>query len=187
MKLSPLFFSLLISASISRCNSTDQDKFCALSRPLITNLDEATSLILALIQGDSLTMMLENPDQDMLELLIKNFSPAEIAFETEILKGHLPTVALFITTDTPDYQTILDNLGACAQEFHGRCNFVEIDIRKLFKVAHLSRIQDIPTILFLHNRSELGRITEGFEQENIKEKIVSFIEEAELIKNKKQE
>lgn len=186
MKRASILYAVILAA-IMNSHAAAHDEFCATTRPLITNLDETTSLIMALIQGDSLTMMLENPNKETLELLIKNFSPAEIAFQSEVLNNDLPTVALFITPDIGDYQEIKSHLEFCAREFSGRCNFVEIDIGKLFKIAHLNRISEVPTLLMLHNQTELGRMTQDFAQQEMKEKIASFLYEAELIKHTKKD
>lgn len=187
MKLSSVFYALILGTQMIFAHACDQEQLCATTRPLICKLDETASLILALIQGDSLTMMLENPNKETLELLITNFSPAEIAFQAEVLNNHLPTIALFVTPETSDYQLIMEDFITCAREFSHRCNFVEINTDKLFKIAQVSHVSDLPTLLFLHNSTEMARMSAHVAAHDLQAKIISFLEEAELIKHNKQE
>ena len=176
-----ILLALLINPILALSNSVE-GQFCAITRPsLIVNLDEATSLILAFIQNNSLTMMIEKPEGEALELLLKNFSPAEIAFEAEVLNAQQPTIAFFATKDIPNYDAIKALLEECASRFNKRCNFVEIDIKKLFKIAQIARIKEVPTLLFLHNRMELDRISNTIEEEELIEKIECLLSEVELI------
>ena len=159
---------MLLATSCLFANQAEQETFCACQKQAtIYNLDESTQIVLALIQGDSLSMLLEHSDQDNIEAVLKNLSPAEIAFEAEVLNCQDPVFVLFATESCPDYAALKEMLEDEATLFQEKAKFVEIDVDKLFKLAQVMSVTEIPLLMFIRERVEQDHVL-GFIEDQAK-------------------
>lgn len=124
----------------------------------IYNLDESTDIILKLIHTQKLSDILIDSTEENVDLLIRNFSPAEIAFESEVLNCTLPAVLIFFKKNDSNLSEIKIILDKMASEYTDKIKFVEIDVDRLIKIAQNGEVTNTPTILIVANREERSRI-----------------------------
>ncbi len=131
------------------------------SSQLVVDLNESAALIIELLKKNAINKVLVEDAQkssDTIDTLIKNFSPAEIAFESEVLNFEKPVVVLFYDNESPEAQHIDNSFEALAYNFYNKAKFVKVDVVKLFKLAEQASIDVAPTLLVIHNRKEIGRL-----------------------------
>ncbi len=142
----------------------------------IYNLVDSTRIIRELLKKDAITQILEDTDPEQLEILLNNFSPALMAFESEVLSSTLPVILHFFKPNSPEYTTIHNILNELAVEYHDRVKFVEIDTEKLFSIAEKAEVEKLPTLMSVKQRNELDRIEEVVDKEKIQQLIQGLIE-----------
>lgn len=149
-----IIISLLLiqcNGCISRHKAPVED---ALERDIVTHLDSSATIIQNLIASNQLSSIIEDADPQQVDSLIKNFSPAILALEVEVLSYAEPV--LVIVHDHADSQlmkTIYDYA-----ECHPERKVVYIDGEKLFKIAEDLEIDNVPAAILLHDREEKKRI-----------------------------
>ena len=151
-----LFFLILLPGClINKQQETPENKI-----PVeLYDLNESTDIILSLLKKDELTTILaeSNQDKEQIDILIKNFSPSEMAFEAEVLSHENPVVVLFF--DPIDNNTeIIKKLTELAKRYQDSLKFIKINREKLFKITEKSEVDIFPTIMIIHNRNEVSRI-----------------------------
>ncbi len=143
---------------------------------LIINLDESTDIIIDLIRKKDLAKVLEEKSSpESIELLIKNVSPAEMAFEAEILNQSKPAIIAFFKEDDPRWQDLRTNLAAVAQSYRNTVNFAEVNADKLFKITENSNVEIFPALIVIHERKEIARL-EGAALGDLKDSVQKFLE-----------
>jgi thioredoxin-like negative regulator of GroEL len=122
------------------------------------NLDDSATIILALIQGDSLTTLLENADPAQVELLLKNFSPAELAWAAEVSNASVPVVVFFHQKEPFITDPLISSLESLSITFKDRLKFIVVDSNSLFKLTEQTGITQLPTLLLIHKQDLLDQI-----------------------------
>lgn len=163
-----LVFSLLITTSVITANKPSSD-----SR--LIDLDESAQIIIELIHNNKFSGMLENSDPRVVATLVKNFSPAELALEAEVLNWPMPVVIWFANSESDPYKKMKQAIGHVAEIFSQQIKFVEIDVTKIYSIAQNARISVTPTLMMVYNRQEVERIEGVSEQDELIEAIYEFL------------
>lgn len=140
MWLIPLLLILLLPA-------------CAHENETNTVIDFADSvkIVRELLQSNSLNQILENPEPEQLDFLINNFSPAEIAFESEVLNC-IDQVILYCHQSQYD-QRIVTSL----QQKYSHQKIIIIDAEKFPFLVQDMAIDKSPTVIIMKQREEIER------------------------------
>ena len=152
------YFVLLVILFLPCCirtNQADEDS------SKVYDFADSVALIRGLIKSDSLPKILEEYDQDGLNLLINNFSPAQMALESEVLNCTLPELLYFYKDQCADIE-LLEQL---ANEYTEKLKIVIIDADRFFSVAEQFEIEKFPTFVCLYQRDELYRADNETNQE----------------------
>lgn len=112
MRLYFCIFLLLLTSCASQKN-IDQDS----APEVLVDLANSTKIIQTMMARKTLGTLLEDPEQ--LDLLINNFSPAQIAFEAEVLSTEIPLVVIYYFKDGSKQQEFIKQLNQLAIE-HSR-------------------------------------------------------------------
>lgn len=148
---------------LAACTSDTSDTFI--------NLAESANLIFLLVKTDDLHKVLEpahNPE-DLKRLIINN-SPAEMAFEAEVLNHDTPVLLYFtetVTTSSPDHILVKKLAAQCSQKL----KTVIIPHDKLFKITTISSVEELPTLLLIHHRAEITRWEKDLDYAKIKKEL----------------
>lgn len=181
-----IFFSFLLLTSVKALDnptSKDNQPFCACEqKSQLFDLNESVEIILSLIQGDSFGLMLENADPKNIELILKNFSPAEIAFQAEVINSSLPTLLFFSNENSQESKEMKTIIESAALSYNKRCKFIEVNSDKLFKISHITGVMNIPALVLLHNGVTLDHITGTINHDQLHDWIDRLLNEIDLIK-----
>lgn len=155
-----LFYLLLFCLLLPACGNQT-----ITTNKYVYDFAESVALIRQLLKSDSLPKILEDPDPAGLERLINNFSPAQMALESEILNCKLPVLVYF-------YQNKIDDpefLERLAQEYEDKVKIITIDADAFFSIAEQFEIEQYPSIVLVNKRDEVARIvyTNTFKEEII--------------------
>lgn len=127
---------------------------------IIFDLNDSTDIILALLKSDELSKILEDVDPEKLDTLIKNVSPALMAFESEVLVCTLPVLVCYYAVDQREQ---CKNWLLQLHEWHQNIKYVLVNVDKLFSVAQQSEVESTPTMLLIREREEIFRFTTPIE------------------------
>lgn len=120
----------------------------------LVNFNDSVEIIVQLIRQDNLKQILEDADPEGIDLLIKNFSPAELAFESEVLHCILPVVLYFYDTQN-DQRALLEEL---AVSYSDQVKFVAINAKDFPTIVKKAEVEQTPTFMFIKDRQELNRL-----------------------------
>jgi len=118
----------------------------------IINFSESVCIIRSLLCTNSLSTILEDIDPKKLDFLINNFSPAEIAFESEVLSCTLPVV-IYCYRSLIDEQIITAIRSAYVDH-----KIVTINADDFPYVADSFAIKKYPALIFMKQREEVERV-----------------------------
>ena len=121
----------------------------------LVDLDASTQIILALLHKNELTTILEDASPEQIDLMVKNFSPAEMAFEAEVLDKEIP-VGVFFYQDAAQCKEIKAICDVLAPVYDTVIKFVAVPTNKLFKLTEKAEIDTFPAFLIIHQRNEVG-------------------------------
>lgn len=147
---------VLMLPFLSACSASKNEFAEEVSQPLV-RLTESTTIIRELISTKSLGKVLEPHTVEQMELLINNFSPAQLAFEAEVFTTTTPLVIVYCYEDTLHEQAFMQQLEALALEYEDKVKFVVVDIDALFSLAQDADIEKAPTLILARNRDILER------------------------------
>jgi hypothetical protein len=125
------------------------------ARPVVYELKDSADIIKSLISMQRLDLVLHNNNKSVVEQLISNFSPAEMAFEAELLACTRPVLAVFVH-DYHKQQEIQQVLEKKALAHLNQVKIVAIDSHELFRIAQLCDVDTI-TCMIIYERQELFR------------------------------
>src|SRR5271168_2007423 len=98
---------------ITACSSK-QD---VVSHKTLVDLVESTKIVRNLLCQKKIGQLLEEHDPEQLDILINNFSPASMAFESEVLSTTVSLVCVYFYQDSQREQTFIKDLDALAAEY----------------------------------------------------------------------
>jgi len=124
----------------------------------LINLVESTHIIRMLISQNKIGDVLQEHDEQGLELLLDNVSPAHMAFEAEVLTTTIENVVVYYFKHNAYEQEFIKQLHALAQKYDDQVKFVIIDIDALFVLAHDAEIETTPTIFLMKNKVVIDHI-----------------------------
>lgn len=144
-------------------NQTQKPEATLKDRPqeLVYDLNESTSIIMSLLKNGNISEILAEEAQnspDTIDILIKNFSPAEMAFEAEVLNFKDPVVILFYDETNSNHERIDASFKELAFRYQNKAKFVKIEVTKLFKLVEQALVNSVPTLLVINKRVEVGRV-----------------------------
>lgn len=165
MKNSFIFFVLLF---LPACGSTKKN--CDDAGGLI-NLVDSTNIIRSLLIQNRIGELLEQHDPEQLDLLLNNFSPAQMAFESEVLSTTVPLVIVYYFKNNAQEQEFIKQLDYLAKEYDDSVKFVIVDADALFSLARNADIENYPTLLFVKDRTIIDRIEQDNNVTLLKQKL----------------
>lgn len=137
---------------ISTCSGqTQEDK---MPSPLV-DLVESTRIIRAVISNNKLGELLQERDEEQVSLILDNFSPALLAFTSEVRDSTVPLLMLYFFKDSPRERIFIEKLRSLAQEYNERIKFVVIDVEKLPMIAEELDVEKAPTIFLMQNNNNV--------------------------------
>lgn len=138
----------------------------------LVDLVTSTQIIRTLINNNQLDTILDAYDPAQLALLLNNFSPAQMAFETEIKSTTYPLVVIYYyQADNQSQIAYLQLLDQLAQKYRNQVKFVIIDSLQLFSLAQAADITIFPTIIFSKEGAVIEQLS-GVETIEILEKSI---------------
>ena len=154
-----IFVALLICPGCSFFQQKNINKENNQDPREVINLETSVQIIKKLICKKELYKILEeHSNPESINLLINNFSPAEMAFEAEALNQELPALVIYFTPDDnqwPSLSILFENL---AQDYKPFGKFISINSEKLFKLAEKAGIENTPTAIIIQERKEIKRL-----------------------------
>ena len=142
------------------------------------SLDTSTKIIVNLLEKRALQTILEPSTHEELNRLIKNFSPAEMALEAEVLNWPQPAILFFAQKANHDYQIMYSLLQVAARTHEQEIKFIEIDVDELFKITEQFELETIPALLLMNERQEISR-TELLNSQNFESELCKLIQKKE--------
>lgn len=113
-----VFLSMLFLSSCLSHNGSPQHSYNAL-----IDLEVSTRIIRNLITHNKVGEILEEHNPEQLALLLDNFSPASIAFESEVLGTTIPFVVIYYFKDSPHDQAFIQQLDLLAASYTDKVKF----------------------------------------------------------------
>ncbi len=165
MKHIIIFIPIIIF--LAGCNSSDHQKYAIPASQQIeksdavVDLNSSANIIVQLLKEQKLANILAPEAKnapETIDVLMKNFSPAEMAFESEVLNFKGPSMLLFYDETDPINMQVLNGFHRMAENNADKAKFVIIEVSKLFKIAEQGDITAVPTFVLINNRKELGRL-----------------------------
>lgn len=158
-----MFSTMLLPHCTNTKNEQASDQFqepvLAIAEPKLYDLYESSGIILELIKsGKMVDILVDVSDEDQsLAMLLRNFSPAQMAFEAEVLNHKNPVIILFYQESNDDSKVMEKMLEEMAGEYDNQAKFVKIEADLLFALANQACIDTCPSIIVIHNREEIAR------------------------------
>lgn len=171
-----LYLILLACTFLAGCNQTHKPTSGITHESPVHNLNDSTNIIMHLLRKNALQTVLETCHPEDIDRLVKNFSPAELALESEVLNWETPVILAFVDTENPEYQTLHKLFENSAQSYGTSVKFVEVNTQELFKIAQQFEITQLPTISLMFHRKEIAHLEQP-KLENLEQAIRSMIEQ----------
>lgn len=157
MSIKKYIFSFFIFCLILVLASCGNKSIEIVEESLLCNFADSVKIIRTLIETKSVSKILEDSSkQDDIDFLINNLSPAEFAFESEVLNCTMPALVYFYENQIHD-QNVLDEI---AEKYKDRIKIVLIDAMQFPKISQDAAIDIYPTAILISNRQEIGRTQE---------------------------
>ena len=151
-------YLLILSCSIlllNACNKEEKNDFVHDDSDQVIYFSNSVKIIRELLKSDSLSAILEDVDSEKLDFLINNFSPAEIAFESEVLSCIIPVVLYA-------YQKYIDQkLLAIIKERYQTYKIVLIDADAFPAIVESLQVNEYPMFIFFDQRVEAFRLMQN--------------------------
>lgn len=128
-----------------------------------------------LIEKQALSTVFEQNDTQVINQLIKNFSPAELALEAEVLNWLQPVILFFAQREHAAYQKMHEIMEQFAKVYESQIKFTEVDVNELLKVADQFHLAALPALLVMYQRAEIAR-GEDLNGETFKDELQKLID-----------
>lgn len=140
---------------LSACSSKDKCEKIKDEKRLVINFDDSVTIIRELLKSDSLTQILDDHDPEKLDFLINNFSPAEIAFESEVSECTLPVVIYFYEQKND----VLEWVEYLALKYQNAIKVLLINGNNFPQITNNVEITEYPTVLVIKDKREIARLS----------------------------
>lgn len=160
------FIILLFLCSCSPTKKLHKESFESL-----ISLVDSTQIIRMLLIQNKLGQILESHDPEQLDLLINNFSPAQIAFESEVLTTTVPLVVVYYFKNNVQEQEFIKQLDTFVAGYDDKVKCVIIDADKLFSLAQDAEIETFPAMVLVKNRNIIDKIIGNVTMDSLRIKI----------------
>jgi len=160
-----LMLTLLPSCAPWNAHSTIEADSSA--SPLI-DLVDSTHIIRMLISQNKISGLLEEHDSEQLDLLLDNKSPAQMAFEAEVLSSISPLVAVYYFQKHKDRDECIEQLEALAMQYEDQIKFVLVDVERLFSLAQDAQIEEVPTLVLVKDREIIDQLNGDLSSDALK-------------------
>jgi thioredoxin 1 len=165
---------VLVLPFLSACSVPKNESIKESVQPLV-RLTDSTHIIRELISTKNLGKVLEPHTTEQMELLINNFSPAQLAFEAEVFATTIPLVVVYYYENNVHEQMFIQQLEKLAIEYDDKVKFVVVDIDALFSLAQDADIEKVPTVILTRDREILEKRVEDITIDLIRHLIASTI------------
>ncbi|WP_135611446.1 co-chaperone YbbN [Methanococcoides sp. AM1] len=99
-----------------------------------------------------------------------------VAFESEVIKSHLPVVVDCFTKTCPPCRKMAPVFEKVAAEYDGKIKFIKVDLKNSPEIAKQFKILGVPTFLFFKSGEMVTNVVGFVEEEKLKEKLDSLLE-----------
>jgi len=157
---------MILSSSVMRADYSDAE-------PVVYDFNASVNTIVELLRAGNLGSIVEECTDEKLDVLIKNFSPALMAFEAEVLSCTMPVLLYFYRTTDSSKATTDALVATLAQLHHDHTKIVAIDADLFFSLSQAIDVQETPTFALCRNRmievsvtcsENVGRVTALMQQ-----------------------
>jgi len=152
LKINTLIYLLLLSSCLLFLNACNKkEASCDQKAEYVINFTDSVKIIRELLKTDSLSKILGEKESEKLNFLINNFSPAEIAFESEVLHCIDPVV-LYIYQNHIDEQ-LINGL----RKKYTSYKIVTIDAELFPPIVQSLQADEYPVVIIMNQRLEIDR------------------------------
>lgn len=124
---------------------------------MIIDLVDSVDIIQTLIEKKQLAEILEDHNPNQLKLLLRNYSPAQLALISEVDNCPIPVLLYFYDPKKfPDQP--LKQLKDFVQQSPKEIKLVVVDLEKLFSLVMHANIEDLPAVIFMNKGKEFARL-----------------------------
>lgn len=123
----------------------------------VIDLTLSTNLIRKAIEQNTLGELVQDASPQDITRFINNLSPAQLAFEAEILGKEIPGIIMFYE-DSASYAVLRSVFEQSAQQHKNQAIFATIDANELYSLAQSAQIEHFPAIIIVYNHEEVGRL-----------------------------
>ncbi len=152
VNMSRLLIIVLICL-LPSCNQSKQSE----SEDSLCNFADSVKIIRSLIETKTVYKIFEEPKQEEIDFLLNNFSPAEIAFESEVLRCTIPVLIYFYEKEVKQR----DLLQELAQKYNDRIKILLLDVDQFPCISEVLELTTFPVVILMNQREEAGRFSEG--------------------------
>lgn len=124
-------------------------------------LHDTMNMIDRLIAQDQISAVLEDGQEYDVQLLTKNYSPALIALEIEVLNHPTPTVVYFYRGSNAEHADLLSLITHYAEQYDESIKFVAVDIEQVPSMVVHFELSTVPAISAIKERHEITFIDEA--------------------------
>ncbi len=164
------FVALLPSCSPQNGVATREQ--AAATDTALIDLLESTHIIREMIRTDRIGDLLENHDEEQLEVLLNNMSPAHMAVEVEMMRTPMPVIAYFFEPGIRHDHALLI-LKDMAKTYDEKVKCVMIEGPKLFELYDAFAITTLPTVLLLKHGEVVARLEDTVDRERLEQEVMA--------------
>jgi thioredoxin 1 len=154
-----LLFAFTGLIGIPGCNRNHSSE----TDSLVYNFADSVKIIRNLLHSNALPKILDEHDPEKLDFLINNWSPAQMAFESEVLSCTLPVLVCFYQKEL----NVIPFLEELANNYDGKLKIITIAEDKFPFITQLAVIESFPSFLLIKNRNEIVRWVGNFYKEDL--------------------
>lgn len=147
-----------------------------------SDLNQTAEFILAMIQGNSINLLLEHENHSTVDLLLKNMSPAQIAFQAEVINCDQPVILVCYDPHFEKWNDMKQVLIHHNKTSSNSYKMVCADVTQLFSIAQLVSLVEIPTFILYYNGIENNRLSDIESLEQIEQWLTAVLYELSEIK-----
>ncbi|MFC1870694.1 thioredoxin family protein [Candidatus Dependentiae bacterium] len=174
MKKILLISMIILLPSCSFWNTNSKTEMESNPSPLV-NLVDSTHIIRKLIEKNKIGDLLEDHDPEQLTLLLDNTSPAQMAFESEVLSATAPIVVTYYFHENKGSEDFIKQLEDLAIKYDDEMKFVLVNAEQLFSLAQDAQIEELPTVLLVKDREIIDRFEGNLSKRHFEEKLKTYI------------
>jgi len=173
-----MYCILIFPVILSSCASQQIDIQAhaeSVAETCLIHLIESTNIIRTLMAQNKLGELLEEHEPEQIALLLNNTSPAQMAFETEVLSTVVPLVVVYYFQVNEESRNYIKELEKLAVQYDNQVKFVVVDAEKLFSLVQIAEIEKLPYIELFKDKGIIDSYKEGISSKSLEQKLVNYL------------